>query len=357
MNVDHFMFQDVKDLTYKFKIKGISDEFSPAESFEPDSTNETFSIAAKTTYLNELREGWSNLPKPPAGHSYITEHSDDMLDIEKKKKKKKKPTDEEKLAAFLKEIGGPWGERFSLSLVSPSVVPNFFPTLRVVDYNITGLEDHHPAPGAVGTPAEVAETASINEIEDLIFEDDDADEEVGSPADDMHDLKKKRKKKKKGKKKKSRRPKFPVPKPPSKSSPPGPGYSPQPLSLISWTQYYSNLTRVHEDMHGHGRKKNPEHYFDYQVEYSTKNDSVYQMNDLTMRSWLDLADRIGREKIPSPKSEAVGDDLVAQSELDMTKKGKRKKESRTAKNHVWRTFVKRAFVHTKSDDEIDQDFG
>ncbi|KAJ9498313.1 Endopolyphosphatase [Exophiala xenobiotica] len=357
MNVDHFMFQDVKDLTYKFKIKGISDEFSPAESFEPDSTNETFSIAAKTTYLNELREGWSNLPKPPSGHSYITEYSNDMLDIEKKKKKKKKPTDEEKLAAFLKEIGGPWGERFSLSLVSPSVVPNFFPTLRVVDYNITGLEDHHPAPGAVGTPAEVAETASIHEIEDLIFEDDDANEEVGSPADDMHDLKKKRKRKKKGKKKKSRRPKFPVPKPPSKSSPPGPGYSPQPLSLISWTQYYSNLTRVHEDMHGHGRKKNPEHYFDYQVEYSTKNDSVYRMNDLTMRSWLDLADRIGREKIPSPKSEAVGDDLVAQSELDMTKKGKRKKESRTAKNHVWRTFVKRAFVHTKSDDEIDEDFG
>ncbi|KAK6369713.1 uncharacterized protein PV06_01930 [Exophiala oligosperma] len=360
MNVDHFMFQDVKDLTYKFKIDGIDDEFTRSDFGDADPNNETLSISAKTAYLNELRADWATLPKPPAGHSYQLDTPQDTVDTEKKKKKKKRPDDKDELDEFLKAIGGPWGERFSLSLVSPSVVPNFLPTLRVIEYNITGLEKHHPAVGAIGTPADKT-------VEDMLCEGSNDEQEAfeGDTEGGMQDLKKKKKKKKKGKKK----PKFHVPKPPSKSSPPGPGYSAQPLSLVSWTQYYANLTQVHEEMDkaGNKKQKDPYHYFDYQVEYDTKNDNAYEMNDLTMRSWLDLAERIGRKNLSKSKYDALDmtdndEDGPSELEPQASRKPKgqgkgKKNHPKTTKNHLWKTFIKRAFVHTKPDDEIEQDFG
>ncbi|KAL6242106.1 Endopolyphosphatase [Rhinocladiella similis] len=357
MNVDHFMFQDVKDLRYKFKIDGIDDKFTRSDFNEAGPKNETLSIRAKAAYLNELRADWATLPKPPAGHSYQLDTSQDTVNIDKKKKKK--PDGNDELDGFLKAIGGPWGERFSLSLVSPSVVPNFFPTLRVIEYNITGLEKHHPAVGAIGTPADERAEDSLSgrsSDEQEVVE----DETEGG----MHEMKKK-KKKKKGKKK----PNFHVPKPPSKSSPPGPGYSAQPLSLISWTQYYANLTKVHEEMDQAKSKKqkDPYHYFDFQVEYDTKKDKAYEMNDLTIRSWLDLAERIGRKRLSKPESDALemaDDDECSPLDLELEAsrkpqgKGKGdKKTPKTAKNHLWKVFIKRAFVHTKADDEIEQDFG
>ncbi|KIW18379.1 hypothetical protein PV08_02667 [Exophiala spinifera] len=353
MNVDHFMFQDVKNLKYKFKIDGVDDEFTRPELGDTGPMNKTLAIRAKAAYLNELRADWAALPKPPAGHSYqMDTFRDTVGDQKKKKKKKKEPNDEDKLDEFLKAIGGPWAERFSLSLVSPSVVPNFFPTLRVIEYNITGLEDAHPAVAAIGTPADETVDDSPNEESDneqQAFED--------GIEGGMHDLKKK-KKKKKGKKK----PNFHVPKPPSASSPPGPGYSAQPLSLISWTQYYANLTKVHEKMDKakHLKKKDPYHYFGFQVEYDTKSDSAYDMKDLTMRSWLDLAERIGRKKLPKSISPEEGDLLDLEREESKRPKGTGKGDKvapKTAKNHLWKIFIKRAFVHTKTDDEIEQDFG
>ncbi|EXJ71321.1 uncharacterized protein A1O5_05127 [Cladophialophora psammophila CBS 110553] len=343
MNIDHFMFQDVKELHYKFKIKGVDKRLRS----QPD--NATFSIAAKAQYLNELRSGWSELPTPPVGHSYLSVDGeaipDDFVDARKK-------DGERELAKFLEAIGGPWAERFSMSLVSPSVVPNFFPTLRVVEYNVTGMEDDHPADGAIGEPA-VAHDIDGQAYEEMILEqseEDESDKDI-NPEDDVHDLKKK---KKKGKKKKPKKPNFPVPKPPSETSPPGPAYSPQSLSLLSFTQYYANLTRIHEQMHNNKSPKQDRYqYFNYYPEYTTNNDSAYQMKDLTVRSMLDLAEKMGRDRLKL--SHADTEDV--EIDVDSSKKSGRKDETKTRKNHLWKTFIKRAFVHTKPDDEIDQQFG
>ncbi|KIW91122.1 uncharacterized protein Z519_08016 [Cladophialophora bantiana CBS 173.52] len=343
MNIDHFMFQDVKELHYKFKIKGVDKRLRS----QPD--NATFSIAAKAQYLNELRSGWSELPTPPAGYSYLSVDGEaipnDFVDTQKK-------DEERELAKFLEAIGGPWAERFSMSLVSPSVVPNFFPTLRVVEYNITGMENDHPAEGAIGEPA-VAHDIDGQAYEETILEqpeEDESDEDM-NPEDDAHDLKKK--KKKKGKKK-PKKPNFPVPRPPSGTSSPGPAYSPQSLSLLSFTQYYANLTHIHEQMHNDkSSKKDRYQYFNYYPEYTTNNDRAYQMKDLTVRSMLDLAEKMGRERLKL--SHADTEDV--EIDVDSSKKSGHKDKTKTRKNHLWKTFIKRAFVHTKPDDEIDQQFG
>lgn len=356
MNLDHFMFQDVKDLAYKFVIDGIDDEFTRPGRPAQSSNDDLFTTAAKVTYLNELREDWSSLPQPPDGSSYPTavDGSDPPIDGESKK--------QTELKKFLAEIGGPWAERYSLSLVSPSVVPNFYPTLRIIEYNITGLEDEHPATKAIGVPADVRRNEQQNGWglqdwdTDHLSDPSDSQRDI---QDNIHELKKKKKKGKKGKKKLPK-PKFPVPEPPAKTTPPGPAYSPQTLSLISWTQYYANLTKINDDFRKGPdvmKKKHPAH-FTYDVEYTT-NDGIYQMKDLTMRSWLDLAERIGRKELKA------SDDSIPWQGMDIgmappsvpTHIKDTTTKTKQPKNHVWRAFVKRAYVHTKPEEELEDSFG
>lgn len=325
MNIDHFMFQDVEDLDYDFKIKGIGNRSDPTKPTRFHPKKGHFKIKAKSQYLNELRSGWAALPAPP-GESSIAEFGESKdVDFETEE-----VLDEGKrLQRYLKAIGGPWAERFSLSMVSPSVVPNYFPTLRVLEYNITGLENEHPAEGPVGEPA-------------------DAEGEDG----EVEEAKKKKKKGKNGKKK-HKTPKFPVPKPPSKSAPPGPGYSPQPLTLQSFTQYYANLTKIHQLIQADKKSETPEKHFKYKVEYSSNDDKYYQMKDLTVRSMLDLAERIGRDTLKISGTDSAPAGQEPEIEID---KAKDAKKIHKMKNRLWKEFVKRAFVHTKPDEEIEQEF-
>merc|ERR1711964_636886 len=106
-----------------------------------------------------------------------------------------------------------------------------------------------------------------------------------------------------------------VPSPPAKSSPPGPAYSPQPLTLLGYTQYFANLTYINHDSYvgneeaeadkwheGKHKGKHPKDKvphpkpFKFQVEYDTFTDPVYKLKDLTVRSYIKLAHRIGQYK-------------------------------------------------------------
>lgn len=130
MNIDHFMLQDNN------QVNLLSEDDVSEESILRTTMEEELSIESANDYLEELRENWSELPNPAAA---IKEASDDAPE-ESKKKKGKKDKKKSKKDKALKKIGGPWGERYSLTLVGPSLVPNFFPTLRIVEYNITGLD-------------------------------------------------------------------------------------------------------------------------------------------------------------------------------------------------------------------------
>ncbi|RMZ79785.1 hypothetical protein DV738_g3194, partial [Chaetothyriales sp. CBS 135597] len=256
MNIDHFMLQDVHDLSYNFPIDGIETNVNLQAELSEAEGDQEFGIQGKASYLNELRDKWSSLPRPPKGVSYA------LLGEEALKKGKKGKKD--KLADFLNKIGGAYGERYSLSFVSPSVVPNFFPTLRLVEYNISGLEDYSPAERAVGLAREVDFGKPLAEM-------------PGPTSTDVEAKKKKHRKKK---------PQFPVPLPPSTTSSPGPAYSPQVLSLLGWKQMYANLTAIHAAMANDAsvaEGQNDKH-FKFELEYDTSNDTLYQLKDLTVRS-------------------------------------------------------------------------
>ncbi|KAF2156996.1 Endopolyphosphatase [Myriangium duriaei CBS 260.36] len=376
MNVDHFILQDFADIDPSLD-KGYGIEKARAKSKQSG-----ISIRSAASYVSEMRATWALLPKKPKGmksfadgkaeSSTIAGLSDDARpnwEVEAwtkgKKNKGNKHKNAEKERDYLDSIGGKYAERFGLSFVSPSVVPNYYPTLRIYEYNITGVNYRPP-------------TASDKRPK--------VEYEVGIE----------KKKKKKDKKKLRKRRRFTVPLPPSKSSPPGPAYSPQSLSLLGYQQYFANLTHINHDFdnmtvsntdfdeshdfsfenewqvqggkwkdgkHGkHNGKKpnkgkgpNPRN-FTYEILYDTRDDKIYKLKDLTVRSYVELASRMSRGmkgQTSAKKDEDVGAKKADKKKKKKGKMGKHKKKA----NKIWHTFLKRAFVATRTDEQIRQEFG
>ncbi|KAL8698940.1 MAG: hypothetical protein Q9224_001624 [Gallowayella concinna] len=313
MNIDHFILQD----NYEVNSKFITGEVKPAK--RPRGSNE-FSIQSSAEYLTQLRYRWSTLPAKVKGKD--VEVRNGVWPETKKKKKKERKSKHQK---YLDKIGGEWGERYSATLVAASVVPNYFPTMRIFDYNITGVQE---SLSSMHTHYEEAASAQLDEL-------------------NSHGNRRGSKKHKKIK-----------PHPPSKSQPPGPAYSPQTFSWLGYTQYFANLTTINAAFASPQKSKKVE--FIYEVEYDTKNDTVYRMPDLTVKSYIDLATRIGKYK-------AKKDDIWDTSENDVeddqssTKKKKHKKNKKHKKhkaiNKVWFTFVQRAYVGAKNEEDLRDQFG
>ncbi len=402
MNIDHFMIQDAFDL--KYNVRG---ELEELELDERNATDPMLSVQSKADYMTDLRDGWTSLPTPPLGMSYseLATGSDDEYVL--KKDKNRKQSKEEKKKKFLEEIGGKWAERFSLSLVSPSVVPNYFPTLRVVEYNITAMENDHPAMGKSHPASTDIEVTLPTERQSTPSSADNIEDDE-SPIHDLRKHAKKSKHKKKKNRKKPSKPPFTIPKPPSSVTPPGPAYSPQPLTLISYTQYFANLTFINNDFEDlgltldeyigtsdyegqhNGTAKHPSK-FAYDVEYDTRTDKRYKLRDMTVRSYMGLAQRIikdttrnnaqkhvldiradgsvvdvGGSEADVENSEDGAEQEYEQSEhgalngkgKDKKKKHRKRKKKRKGKRGkgdetLWHTFVKRAFVMTKTDEDME----
>ena len=324
MNIEHFLIQDSRDVNDE-ALDGRTEYVSQTALDDELTTQST------ADYLTELRTGWSKIPDAPRAQSKLHSGFHYFCELCKNLTGKKKPkrTKEDK---YLEKIGGEWAERYSISLISASVVPNYFPTLRVIEYNVSGLDNLPVAHAGHG------QATTLN--------DQDAQGEDTT-------LKK---------------PKFTRPKPPSKSAPPGPAYSPQTLSLLGYEQYYANLTDINGDFHqdqlvgenkwhngSHSGKKPHKdklrhHKFRYELEYDTRNDSIFGLKDLTVRSYVELAGRIGQYKPPK------GDQFEDVKKKKHEKHGKKHKH-RKAINRVWFTFVDRAFVGTRDHDELHDEFG
>lgn len=375
MNLDHFILQDFHDIP-KHVSEGYMD-VSDAKATD----EEEFTIAAAGDYLTDLRDEWWKLPKVPK-----SSRSRDAVDREEsyakgadslwqfvmrmigRRGRKPKPDPHQK---YLDKIGGQYGERYSLSFVSPSVVPNYFPTLRIFEYNVTGLEDHVSSSPETLATSTVTENDLVQEFEDSVMDLD---------SDEVDTLKKHKQKKNRKSKSRSRKYRFIVPSPPSDTSPPGPAYSPQTLSLLGYTQYFANLTHINNDLHAEGKKPHPKP-FKYEFEYDTFNDTTYKLEDLMVRNYIDLAGRIGHSKgkkanqitLDNAQHELSDNDADVESQLpdcaespeecdvQSEKKKKRKKhrnhKKEKAGNNAWFTFVKRAFVGTMDLDEIRDQFG
>ncbi|TRX97917.1 hypothetical protein FHL15_001127 [Xylaria flabelliformis] len=373
MNIDHFLLQDAKEIDMALIQASAESQFSVRETMD-----EELSIQSSAGYLKELRDDWAKLPSPVA--------LEQGADRSKKRGRGKKGKDK-------------WAERFQLSLISPSVVPNYFPSLRVFEYNITGLEDN---PTWVDTAREI----QLNE-EEVSHQDEipDVGELKRRQTADLEIEKKKKKKKNKGKgPKPPKDPHLRLPEPPAKGTSPGPAYRPQTLTLLGFTQYYANLTYINNDLGGSGgddddddndkassrgwnpgkhKGKTPKHdkpqprEFRFEVEYSTFDDKIYGLDDLTVKSFVRLAHRIGQASKKTEESfvqdnsldddddevdehedeyDVVDDDDDSDSEMydESAKRGKKKKHKNKKKaRKTWLHFLKHAFVSTKSKDELE----
>ena len=416
MNIDHFMLHDTKEVNMLTSLSSLDDTRT--------AMDDDLDIMSASDYLEELRNNWAGLPNPAVldtvdlARGSKNKEKEDKKDKKQRKKKKKQ----------LKKIGGPWGERYHVTHVAPSVVPNYFPTLRVMEYNITGLDKSAVWANSMSwsKPAPQIDIASKESETEIIQDSHDYEETRDNIDGDASIDKKKKKHKKKKKKKKKKKPKKPknpdlhIPSPPTKGTPPGPAYSPQPFTLTGYTQYFANLTHINNDYaplpndtdtdtdsgdldgekwrEGKHKGKNPKEKpphprkFKYEVEYNTFSDKAYNLKDLTVKSYLKLAHRIGKHK--SPKGNQMraefGDDVYEdqiddgsaereQENVDIVKgdegeevspdfqdeakkngkkhkKKKKKKHHKKHTNKVWLQFIRRAFVGTLEEDQL-KNFG
>ncbi|KAI4660459.1 uncharacterized protein J4E78_005162 [Alternaria triticimaculans] len=347
MNIDHFMLQDFEHIekdTENGKMGALDGRSALADGVELLEDGEV-TVASASDYLLNLREAWAQLPAPPP-KSNKKSRSKNVDDEEEKESMwewlmamvGKSPKDrKEERKKYLEKIGGRYAERYAVTHVSPSVVPNYFPTLRIIEYNITGLEHLSVAsspisPPTIETPAEQLPITptDYDEYDDYDYTGDE----------DVETTRKKHKGKKN--KKKPRKYKFKVPDGPSKSSPPGPAYSPQTLTWTRHVQYFANLTHINNDFlepspdaaiddrlsinndavqtifgfgvspdgrienkkwnegkhkKHQGKQPRPEPHpneFVFEVEYDTKKDRGFK--DLTVRRWVEYARKIGASK-------------------------------------------------------------
>lgn len=289
MNVDHFMLQDSEDVDIDNLLRDL-----PSPRFVEVSDYDNFTVQSKASYLTSLRDQWGGLPSPPRSvqdeWSTTDTSATDSANGKKRGGKKNKKRD------FFKKVDGPYAERFSISMVSPSVVPNYYPTLRVMEYNITSLE-HTP------TWADVQKLKSS---------------ERKSSFWDEREIE-------------LQKSKLQVPAGPGKNAPPGPAYSNQPLTLLNYAQYYANITKLEQSSSPSSPLSN--HRIRYELEYRTQDDGIYDLPDLTVRSLFQLATRIGASATNG--ADIQTDRLINDSDIDMKKK---------KKNKTWRTFLERAFV-------------
>ncbi|KAI9887871.1 MAG: Endopolyphosphatase [Watsoniomyces obsoletus] len=384
MNIGHFFFQDSEEVDID---RFLHEEEEEVETMLEKSTTDEdnkFSTQSAADYLIDLRYEWSRLPRPPKSISWDVDSLRLGKDHARKNKKKEKK--------YLKEIGGEWAERYIVTHVSPSVIPNAFPSLRVMEYNISGVESYYDTP-----------MAQIHEDGKEMAQDE---------------------------KKETIKKHFKIPHSPSKSTPPGPAYSLQPFTLTGFIQYVANITHLNNDFIGidgysssspekkqnstatveegmrndkneieikkwhpgkfNGRKPPPPYdndddedddeihprpkKFHYEISYQTQHDSIFGLNDLTIRRYLELAGRIGQFKpddgvqIEDAHRKEMGvlqeDDEEDEEEETMNKKHKhkhgkkhKKRRRRKALNKIWFAFIQRAFVGALDDEEIHERFG
>ncbi len=265
VNIDHFYFMNWQN-----------------PEIGPKAEKRGLSTLAKNPLdlLNDVRSDFDSLPVYPQQKNARKKHSMD-------------------------ELLGSW----AVVNVAPSIVPNFFPTLRVMEYNTSGLQEHEPL--------QYRKRAM---------------------------KKPKNKEKKKGKKR------------PGKSEPPavdelGPAYLPQTFTPLKYTQFYMNTTRMNEE------KGQPNVTF--VKEYSTA-EVPYCMRDLTVGSYVELARQLnGRHGLGKigKKHEGESDAEIALEGDEIRdarrKKGNGKKKKGDSRNNgYWYVFLYRAFVSTGIEDDF-----
>lgn len=369
MNIDHFVLQDTKDIDirllggiegdYGLEDYDVGEDVGDFDDYEDEQEIEASpKISSKAKYLCDLRKDWGKIPEvtPLCKGSQQSSADSGPYGTRKKGKKGKKRRAEKKL-------GGKWAERYHISFVGSSIVPNFFPSMRIVEYNITGLEKTQTwGPKKMPTSPAQLDTNEMAELESemrhakAIMKVNKSKPGKGGG--------KKRKGKGKGKKGKPKDPNLVVPNPPEEKSPPGPAYAPQPLTWTGYTQYYANISLINKQAKNENGDRGE---FKYEVEYDTFSDPMYKLADMTVRNYVKLAYRLGLAKNKKVKEDSLGDlaeeddytrkenlDVDDQIECQVLDAGKKNRRRKRQSNKAWRRFTRYAFVSTGFEEDMNE---
>ncbi|CAG8586811.1 7083_t:CDS:2 [Paraglomus occultum] len=173
--------------------------------------------------------------------------------------------------------------------INPSIIPTFFPALRIFQYNTTTESNTKKAETAekvldfhTNMYDEVIGENQDNKV--LTSEDDSSDADNWDGEDEFPDITA-------NISVQSTRPR--------PHDPQSPVHSNTFLTLLGYDQYYINLRKANA---------NPRVRPRYEIEYTTKHD--YNMDDLTVRSWIQLARKVARNGIRSKLGRKVLDHLI-----------------------------------------------
>lgn len=301
VNIDHFYFMKYKEQT----SLSIDAHHASAPKLGPMLGREESQISKNPHFhisknpldvLAEARETFDALPRSP---------------------RKSKGTIR---AAF--DIDSAFGN-LAVVNVAPSIVPNYFPTLRIYHY-----------------------LTSASEILPTYLESGIEGESIA----------------KKKKKKKKKKPKHQIP--PVELL--GPGYIRQQYTPLKYIQYYLNTTTANAN--------HSSHQVEYQIEYDTS-EWPYFMSDLTIGNWVSLGKEIsgldGHGKLPkAPSDENISEDVrdyfsrslqrLTAYAYDVTgskrrRKKKKEKQKNKRRNGMWSIFTFRGFVSTGLEAEYEEE--
>lgn len=260
------------------------------------------SIRGAEDYIRTVKDSFVALPGPP-------KHPKKWKDGEKGEKQRKK---------YDKKVRE-YEENYQVVQVGPSIIPTYWTGIRVVEYNVSGLNGDRFS-RAVGEQRNWTEWWVQMDAELAAVDDEQGGGLTIQAGDQVDEMKKKKKKK----------PRHPIhlPPEPHKKAPRGPVYEPQLFSPYRWEVHFVNLTDANAE-----HEADPSKPWDYgkgffRLEYASS-DAPYGMKDLSMRIWLDLAVDIAKEKVVKGGKEGE------------TKKGKKKE-----KETYWDVFLRRAFINS-----------
>jgi len=287
-----------------------------------DGDDGELSIQGLEEYITALKESFDQIPhrpKPPR----------------KWKDGKKGEKQRNKFEKTCRE----YEENYQVVQVAPSIIPAYWTGIRVIEYNISGLNgvqfsrNAEPMQRINWTEWWLQMDKEV-EAEELLTDKEAAYQGAWTiqqpntvPEEDPNLTSPKRKKKKP---KKFKNPIY-VPPGPHKNAPRGPVYESQLFSPTRWEVHFVNLTAANAE-----HDADPSQEWDYgqgffQLEY-TSDDAPYVMGDLTMKTWLELAIDIAKEKLVK---NATG--------LTAPDRGKGKKEDEET---YWDVFLRRAFINS-----------
>lgn len=250
MNMDHFVPLDGTE-SRDFLVNIYNKDYDPF-------------VNVQDTDLPFLIQG----SKPKGKEMYMEQIRSNIFKKVAKKLSPKRRKRKGKLPKTAKDLQ----YKYSIVNVAGSVIPTFNPSMRVWEYNITGLEQFEMSNSIEYEPWD----KFFSKVEQIIEE--EIGMEVGSDSVSKNDKT--------------------IPRKMPKNMELGPAYEPQLFSPIKFIQYYADLDKINKDYYqyvkdGMTEEQAVEKAFKYEIEYTSEDSEPFKGRSLFVHDYMEIAAELG----------------------------------------------------------------